>query len=52
MFHYKIIQDFNTNLCFQSSAIMTLQEATEDYLVSLFEDTNLAVIHTKHGKRS
>jgi len=26
---------------------MALQEATETYLVSLFEDTNLATIHTK-----
>ena len=36
-----------TDLCFQSSAVMALQEATEAYLVSLFEDTNLAAIHAK-----
>jgi histone H3 len=32
---------------FQSSAIGALQEASEAYLVSLFEDTNLAAIHAK-----
>jgi histone H3/H4 len=31
----------------QSSAVMALQEASEAYLVSLFEDTNLAAIHAK-----
>ncbi|KAK0540166.1 histone H3.1 [Tilletia horrida] len=31
----------------QSSAINALQEASEAYLVSLFEDTNLAAIHAK-----
>ncbi|KAF8971497.1 histone 3 [Flammula alnicola] len=37
----------NTDLRFQSSAVMALQEAAEAYLVSLFEDTNLAAIHAK-----
>jgi Core histone H2A/H2B/H3/H4 len=32
---------------FQSSAVMALQEAAEAYLVSVFEDTNLAAIHAK-----
>ena len=32
---------------FQSAVIMALQEATEAYLVGLFEDTNLCAIHTK-----
>ncbi|KAJ6525850.1 hypothetical protein B0H10DRAFT_1817647, partial [Mycena sp. CBHHK59/15] len=32
---------------FQSSALMALQEAAEAYLISLFEDTNLAAIHAK-----
>ena len=36
-----------TNLRFQSSAISTLQEATEAYLVSLFEDANLNAIHAR-----
>ncbi|KZV67097.1 histone 3 [Peniophora sp. CONT] len=43
----EIAQDFKTDLRFQSSAIMALQEAAEAYLVSLFEDTNLAAIHAK-----
>ncbi|XP_055963937.1 histone H3.1-like, partial [Sorex fumeus] len=37
----EIVQDFKTNLCSQSSAVMALQEACEAYLVGLFEDTNL-----------
>jgi histone H3 len=32
---------------FQSTAIMALQEATEAYLVGLFEDTNLCALHAK-----
>ena len=32
---------------FQSVAIMALQEASEAYLVGLFEDSNLCTIHTK-----
>ncbi|CAD6949809.1 unnamed protein product [Tilletia controversa] len=32
---------------FQTSALGALQEASEAYLVSLFEDTNLAAIHAK-----
>ncbi|KAE8540498.1 histone H3 [Cryptococcus gattii VGV] len=43
----EIAQDFKTDLRFQSSAIGALQEASEAYLVSLFEDTNLAAIHAK-----
>ena len=29
-------------------AIMALQEEREAYLISLFEDSNLCAIHTKH----
>ena len=32
---------------FQSAAVMALQEASEAYLVGLFEDTNLCAIHAK-----
>jgi histone H3 len=32
---------------FQSVALLALQEATEAYLVGLFEDTNLCAIHAK-----
>ena len=43
----EIAQDFKTDLQFQSAAILCLQEASEAYLVGLFEDTNLCAIHTK-----
>lgn len=43
----EIAQDFAPDLRFQSAAILALQEATEAYLVSLFEDTNLCAIHAK-----
>ncbi|XP_057556028.1 uncharacterized protein LOC130831696 [Hippopotamus amphibius kiboko] len=39
----EIAQDFKTDLRFQSSAVMALQEACEAYLVGLFEDTNLGL---------
>ncbi|XP_058294151.1 histone H3.3A-like [Hylobates moloch] len=43
----EIAQDFKTDLRFQSTAIGALQEASEAYLVGLFEDTNLCAIHAK-----
>ena len=43
----EIAQGFNTDLRFQSAAIGALQEASEAYLVGLFEDTNLCAIHAK-----
>ncbi|KAM9425354.1 histone H3.2-like [Pholidichthys leucotaenia] len=43
----EIAQDFKTDLRFQSSAVMALQEASEAYLVGLFEDTNLCAIYAK-----
>jgi histone H3 len=43
----EVAQDFKNDLRFQSHAIMALQEASEAYLVSLFEDTNLCAIHAK-----
>ncbi|XP_062531484.1 histone H3-like [Bombyx mori] len=48
----EIAQDFKTDLRFQSSAVMALQEASEAYLVGLFEDTNLCkfVKMTGRGK--
>jgi histone H3 len=36
-----------SDLRFQSSALLALQEASEAYLVGLFEDTNLCAIHAK-----
>ena len=43
----EIANDFKTDLRFQSSAVLALQEASESYLVGLFEDTNLCAIHAK-----
>ena len=43
----EIAQDFNTDLRFQSVAILCLQEAAEAYLVRLFDDANLCAIHAK-----
>ena len=43
----EIAQDFKSDLRFQAVAILCLQEATEAYLVGLFEDTNLCAIHAK-----
>ena len=43
----EISQDFKMYLRFQSGAILALQEASEAYLVGLFEDRNLCAIHAK-----
>ena len=43
----EIAAEFKNDLRFQSSAVLALQEATEAYLVGLFEDTNLCAIHAK-----
>ena len=43
----EIAQDFKTDLRFQSTALMAMQEAAEAYLTGLFEDTNLCAIHAK-----
>ena len=43
----EVAQDFKSDLRFQSTTILTLQEAAESYLVGLFEDTNLCAIHIK-----
>ena len=42
-----ITMDMDHTLRFQSQALYALQEATEAYLVGLFEDTNLCAIHAK-----
>ena len=44
----KITSQYKTDLHWQMSAMIALHEATEAYLVGLFEDTNLCAIHTKH----
>ncbi|KFD59995.1 hypothetical protein M514_11080 [Trichuris suis] len=43
----EIAQDFKADLRFQMSAVLALQEATEAYMVGLFEDTNLCAIHAR-----
>jgi histone H3 len=43
----EIATEFKQDIRFQSQAILALQEASEAYLVSLFEDTNLCAIHAK-----
>ena len=44
----EIGQQFLTGIKFQGTAVMALQEASEAYLISLFEDSNLCAIHAKH----
>ena len=43
----EILRDFKTDLRIQASALHALQEASEAYLVQLFEDINLCAIHAK-----
>lgn len=43
----EIAQDYKNELRFQATAMLALQEASEAYLVGLFEDTNLCAIHAK-----
>ena len=43
----EIARDFKPDIRFQSSAVGALQEASEAFLVSLFEDTNQCAIHAK-----
>ncbi|MGA0302606.1 MAG: hypothetical protein ACO3K3_00970 [Schleiferiaceae bacterium] len=41
----EVAQKFKTDIRFQSTAILALHEAAENYLISLFEDTNLCALH-------
>ncbi len=43
----KIAIDFKSDFRMQSTAILALQEASEAYLIRLFEDTNLCAMHGK-----
>lgn len=43
----EIANDIKPDLRFQGSAIAALQEASEAYLVGLFEDTNLCALHAR-----
>jgi histone H3 len=44
----KIAINFKSDLQMQSTTVLALQEASEAYLVRLFEDTNECAIHAKH----
>ena len=44
---YEILQHTNSEMRIQAAAMMGLQETCQAYLVGLFEDTNLYVIHMK-----
>ena len=41
----EVAQNLKSDLRFQSTAILALQEAAEDYLVRMFEDVNVCAIH-------
>ncbi len=43
----EIAINFKSDLQMQSTAILALQEASEVYLICLFEDTNLCEMHGK-----
>ena len=43
----QISMDFKRDLRFQNNGLLALQEASESYLVGLFEDTNLCALHAK-----
>ena len=43
----EVAQKFKSDAFWQGSVFRALQEATEAYLVNLFEDVNLCAIHTK-----
>ena len=43
----EIAQDFKKGMRFQAIALLALQEATEAYIVGMFEDANLCAIHAK-----
>ena len=43
----EIAQDIKEDIRFQSTALLAIQEASESYLVGLFEDTNLCAIHAR-----
>jgi histone H3 len=44
----EIATDLKSDLRMQSTALLALQEASEAYLVRLFEDSNDCAIHAKH----
>ena len=43
----EVATEYKADLRWQSTAILAMQEATEAYVVGVFEDTNLCAIHAK-----
>ena len=43
----EIALDYKSDIRFQASAIIALQEASESYIIGVFQDTNLCAIHAK-----
>ena len=43
----ELSQEHKSDLRFQSTAMLALQEASEAHLIGLFEDANLCTIHAK-----
>jgi histone H3 len=43
----QIVQDVKPDMRMNALALLALQEATEAYMVGVFEDTNLCAIHAK-----
>ena len=46
----EVAQDYKTDLAFEVDALEAIQTAAEDYLVGLFEDTNIDCIHASRDK--
>lgn len=44
---FTFVRNSGTSLRWQATALLALQEATEAYLVGLFEEANLCAIHGK-----
>lgn len=43
----EVAQDFKSDIRFQSQTLLAAQEASEQYLTAIFEDSNLCAIHAK-----
>ena len=43
----EVAQEFKVGLRFGKNAVLALQEASEAYLIGVFEDTQLAAVHAK-----
>jgi len=43
----EVVQQISPGLRFQSTVILSLQEASEDYLVRMFEQVNLCCLHAR-----